>query len=114
MRGFDVDVPVLRLRTAQGFVARLLGLHAVPFEDDRYGLMILPCRAIHTFGLKASIDVVFLDRRCAVIRCLHRLPPNRIACAWRARSVVELPGGYCARHMDWAHHIARACTNESM
>lgn len=114
MRGFDVNAPVLRLRIARGFLARLMGLVAAPFDGDQHGLMIAPCRAIHTFGLKASIDVVFLDRRCAVIRCLHRLPPNRIACAWRAHSVVELPGGYCARHMDWAQRIARACTNESV
>lgn len=112
MQGFDIDAPVLRLRTARGFFARLLGLYAAPFEDDRYGLMILPCRAIHTFGLKAPIDVVFLDRRCAVIRCQPSLPPNRITGAWRAHSVVELPGGYCTRHTDWAQRIACACTDE--
>lgn len=103
-----MDEPALSLRFAQGFFARLLGLHAAPFEADRYGLVIMPCRAIHTYGLKASIDIVFLDRKRAVIRCLHSLPPNRIASAWRAYMVVELPGGYCTRHTDWVQRLERA------
>lgn len=113
MLDFDVGTPVLRLRVASGFLARLLGLHVVPFDGDRHGLMISPCRAIHTFGLKAPIDVVFLDRRGAVIRRLHSLSPNRIAAAWRGHDVIELPGGYCARHKDWARRIACADTDES-
>lgn len=108
MRDSDAGPPVLRLRIARGFFARLLGVYVAPFGAGHDGLMIAPCRAIHTFGLVAPIDVVFLDRQRTVIRCMHSLPPNRWAGAWRARIVVELPGGYCARHLDWAQRLARA------
>lgn len=108
MQGSSRHIPVLRLRAARGFLARLLGLHAAPFGADQDGLMIAPCGAVHTFGLKAPIDVVFLDRQQTVVRCLYSLPPNRIAAARRAHSVIELPGGYCARHPDWPQRLARA------
>src|SRR3546814_8041740 len=83
------------LRVARGLFARLLGLWAVPFGPGHDGLLIRPCRAIHTLGLRRPIDVVFLDERGRVLRCHHNLAPNRVAGVWRARMVVELPGGSC-------------------
>lgn len=108
MPDFESEPPVLKLRVAQGFFARLLGLHVAPLGADQDGLIIVPCQAIHTFGLKASIDVVFFDRERAVLRCVHSLPPNRIVGVWRAHAVVELPGGYCAHHPDWVQRLACA------
>lgn len=108
----EIAIPVLRLHVARRFMSRLLGLHVAPFQGDRQGLMITPCRVIHSFGLKMPIDVVFLDREHKVIHCLRSLSPNRIAGIWRAHSVVELPGGYCIRHADWAQRVTRACTED--
>ena len=48
----------------------------------------IPFIAIHTFGMKFPIDVLFLDKHNQVIRCCT-LPQNRIAWAWGARMVLE-------------------------
>lgn len=48
----------------------------------------IPFIAIHTFGIKFPIDVLFLDKCNRVIRYCTMLP-NRIAWAWGARMVLE-------------------------
>src|SRR5262245_64356962 len=61
------------------------------------GLWIYPTQAIHTFGMKFPIDVVFLDRRLRVKRIYHRLAPYRLtALVFGAQSVLELAAGSLA------------------
>lgn len=61
------------------------------------GLWIAPCEAIHTFGMKFSIDVVFLDRSRRIVKIREALPARRIAVCLRAHSVLELPAGTVRR-----------------
>lgn len=61
------------------------------------GLCLLPCNAIHTFGMRVPIDAVFIDRTLRVVRCVTDLPPRRLALAWRAVAVIEMPAGGAAR-----------------
>jgi uncharacterized membrane protein (UPF0127 family) len=57
------------------------------------GLWIAPCEAIHTFGMKFPIDVVFLSRKRKVLKIRKEMGRRRIAvCLW-AHSVLELPAG---------------------
>lgn len=57
------------------------------------GLWIVPCEAVHTFGMKFPIDVVFLSKRRAVRKIRHAVPRRRIAVDLLAHSVLELPAG---------------------
>lgn len=88
---------VLRVR---GFGARLKGVHGLVdgLGDPVHprALVLQPCNAVHTLGLRAPIDVVFLGRGNRILRHVAALPPNRCAVALRARAVVELPAGYCS------------------
>lgn len=61
------------------------------------GLWIAPCEAIHTFGMKFPIDVVFLDRARRVLKIREAVPAWRIAVCLRAHSVLELPAGTLRR-----------------
>ncbi len=61
------------------------------------GLWIAPCEAIHTFGMKFPIDVVFLDRSQRIVKIRQAVPPWRIAVCLRAHSVLELPAGTVRR-----------------
>jgi uncharacterized membrane protein (UPF0127 family) len=64
------------------------------------GLLIGPASAIHTLGMKVSIDVVFMDRDYVVTKVYLSLPPHRFAWGswsnllkpWRSQ-VLELPPG---------------------
>jgi uncharacterized membrane protein (UPF0127 family) len=57
------------------------------------GLLISPCEAIHMFGMKFAIDVVFYDRKKVVRKVVHSIPKNRIAFCFSATTALELPAG---------------------
>jgi uncharacterized protein len=52
-------------------------------------LAIAPSNAIHTFGMRFPIDVLFIDRRGQVVKRVLGLEPGRISVAWRAFAVLE-------------------------
>ncbi|HYH58936.1 MAG TPA: DUF192 domain-containing protein [Thermoleophilaceae bacterium] len=72
---------------------RLRGLIGRPVER---GLMLEPCRAIHTCFMRRPIDVLFIDERRTVLAVHHEVPPRRTRAERRARAVVELPAGAAA------------------
>jgi len=98
----------LTLHRATRFVDRLCGLHAYPPLADDTGLFLAPCRAVHTFGLRYSIDVVFLDRHGLAVKQVDSLQPRRIAWCLAAVAAVELPAGYCRARPDYAPAIRAA------
>ena len=57
------------------------------------GLWIVPCEAVHTFGMKFSIDLVYLDRKHRVRKIRHSVPPWRLSACLVAHSILELPAG---------------------
>lgn len=98
----------LRMRVATTFMQRLRGVHAAgPLAPDE-GLLIQPCKAVHTFFLSQALDVVFLDAAGRECRCIHDLAPFQVAGAAASCMVVELPAGYCRRHPDYLAHISAA------
>jgi uncharacterized protein len=57
------------------------------------GLWIVPCEAIHTFGMKFPIDILFLDRKRKILKTRNAIVPKRFSVCLRAHSVLELPAG---------------------
>lgn len=57
------------------------------------GLWIVPSEAVHSFGMKFAIDVIFLDRKRKVRKLTPGMAPRRIAICWTAHSILELPVG---------------------
>ncbi|WP_207004464.1 DUF192 domain-containing protein [Trinickia mobilis] len=87
---------VLRARVAARWGERMRGLLGRPRLRPHEGLLIRPCRAIHTFGMEWPIDVVFLDRRGYVLAVHPHVPPATLRMHWRAASTLELASGACA------------------
>jgi uncharacterized membrane protein (UPF0127 family) len=82
------------LRIAESIFSRMKGLLGRNSLDDKEGLLIKPCKGIHTFGMKFPIDVVFLDNRNRVIAVISNILPNRMTRMYLdAASVIELPAG---------------------
>lgn len=73
--------------------ARRVGLLKHEKLAEGEGLWIAPCEAVHTFGMKFAIDVLYLDRKRKVLKVRERLVPWRISGCLRAHSVLELPAG---------------------
>ena len=82
------------LSVAETFLTRgrgLLGRNGLPRGE---GLLIRPCRGVHTFFMKFPIDVLFLDGANRVVATVKNLKPHRITrIIGRAKSVIELPPG---------------------
>jgi hypothetical protein len=61
------------------------------------GLWIVPCEAVHTFGMNFPIDVIFVNRKRVVVKIRENMPKRRIAICLKARGVLELPAGMAAK-----------------
>jgi len=86
-----------RVRTSSTFLSRLVGLLGTAAIADGEGLWIVPCRSVHTLGMRYPIDVAFLDARGVVVGILEGLPPNRVGRVVRdARGALELRSGILA------------------
>lgn len=85
------------LSVADSIFSRMKGLLGRSSLDSGNGLWLKPCNSVHTFCMKFTIDIVFLDRENRVIKVIHNLKPNRITpvCSG-AVSVIELPAGSAA------------------
>jgi uncharacterized membrane protein (UPF0127 family) len=82
----EVDMAVTRAARRRGLLGRdSLG----PTE----GLLLSPCKAVHTVGMRFAIDVVFIDGDGRTVRVVPALPPWRIAMSARAKAVIELAAG---------------------
>ena len=58
-----------------------------------HGLWILPCEAVHTFGMQFPIDLVYLDRNHRIKKTRSNVPPWRLSACLTAHSVLELASG---------------------
>jgi uncharacterized membrane protein (UPF0127 family) len=57
------------------------------------GLWIVPCEGVHTFAMKFTIDVIFLNKKRQVVKIRPNMVKRRMALAITGHSVVELPAG---------------------
>jgi len=69
----------------------MLGLALLPREHGGEGLLIPRCRAVHTFGMRFRIDVLFLDEDRGVVDLRRGVPPRRFLHRPGAFAVLELP-----------------------
>ena len=76
---------------------RLRGLLGRSTLPDTEGLLLVPCCAIHTFGMSVSIDVVFLTNLGKVLAVREQVIPHQIAFKFAASQVLEVAAGSVAR-----------------
>jgi len=85
----EVDVAATRVTRRRG----LLGRDSLRATE---GLLLSPCKAVHTVGMRFPIDVIFIDRDGRAVRIVPSLAPWRIAMSARAKAVIELAAGQAA------------------
>jgi len=77
---------------ADSVLSRMIGLLGRKSLEDGSGLWLKPCKGVHTFFMKFSIDVVFLDVNNRVVAINHDLQPNRMTKLFsEAATALELP-----------------------
>ena len=85
----EVDVAATRATRRRG----LLGRDSLGATE---GLLLTPCKAVHTVGMRFPIDVIFIGRDGRAVRIVSALAPWRIAMSARAKAVIELAAGTAA------------------
>lgn len=81
-----------RVRVADSFFSRLVGLLGRRSLKLDSGVWIVPANAIHTIGMLFTFDLVLVDQNYKVVGLRELIRPFRIT--WpnlRAESVLELP-----------------------
>lgn len=79
---------------AESLLSRMIGLMFKEKLIGAEGLMIDPCRSIHTFFMRYNLDIVFLSRDNRVIKIIRNLKPWRITWIYfRATKTLEMPAG---------------------
>lgn len=86
-----------RVWHAHRFWARLRGLLGRPELALDEGLMLSPCRQVHTFGLRYTLDVVYLDKQGRIVKCAPSVAPNRVSGSRLAWHTLELAQGAIAQ-----------------
>ena len=66
--------------------------------EPSHALLLLPCFSIHTAFMRFPIDAVFVNREGVVVRVVADMGPWKMAAAWRAHAVIELPAGSLRTH----------------
>ena len=72
----------------------LLGRDAL---NDDHALVLAPCFAVHTVGMRFPIDVLFVGADGSVVKIVEQLRTWRIAAALQACITVELAAGAIRR-----------------
>ena len=73
--------------------ARLVGLAFLGRLQPGLALMLESCAAVHTFGMRFPLDLLFLDARGAVVRVVGDVSPRRLVRCPGARAVLETTAG---------------------
>ncbi len=85
---------VARLKIADGFWSRLVGLQFRRDLPSDAGLLLVPCNSVHTCFVRSPVDVVFLDDRGCVLAVRRDLRPWRLAFGPReTHAVLEMTTG---------------------
>lgn len=63
------------------------------------GMLLSPCRSVHTWFMRFAIDVIFADGRQQIVKIAHAVPPYRIVWGgWRTQTTIELAAGAARAH----------------
>lgn len=73
----------------------LLGLQNIPGD---FALIIAPSNAVHTWFMRAPIDMIFVTRSGTVTKTCRGVQPWRMAVSLRAFAVIEAAHGFLDRH----------------
>lgn len=95
--GKNAAVLVQRLQLALNPWQRLKGLLGSSGLEPGQGLLLRPCRGVHTLFMGFPIDVLFLDPEGRIVELRTSLRPWRAtAVVGEALAVLELPAGQAA------------------
>lgn len=98
----------LQIIHAKEFKSRLFGLHAWQYWGDTpRGLLFNNCYAIHTMGLRNSIDIICFNKNIQIIDIKINLKINKFYIKLGSKYMLELPANYCVGNF-WQKQVISA------
>lgn len=89
---------MMQILKAKKYSDRIRGLLGIDSLPPNTGLMIKPCKQVHTFFMKFAIDIVFIDKHNNMIH-IETLKPFKVSkYIWKACAVVELAEGTAQKY----------------
>lgn len=101
------QVLIRRLHIANTFRRRLLGLLPCRGLEAGEGMLLTPCRSVHTFFMRFTIEVLYLDKQLQVVAAFSNVGPWRVLPAAReVCHVLEMaPGTLTASGTAVGHRL---------
>ncbi|MDO9533910.1 MAG: DUF192 domain-containing protein [Bacillota bacterium] len=79
---------------ADSFNLRLKGLLGRSSLAPGKGLIIRPCRSVHTMGMQFPIDIAFVDNEDRICHIIKNMRPYKISpCINKSSYIIEAPSG---------------------
>ena len=86
-----------RVVVAASLARRLRGLIGTDMLRPEQGMLLTPCRRVHSFFMRYPLDLVFLNEQGRVVRTVRDFAPRRISpFVADASAVLELRAGALA------------------
>jgi len=92
------NVVASRVTVAKTHSTRRKGLLGRKSLDAEEGMLLIPCRSVHTMGMKFAIDVVVLNKAYHVVKVVPDVKPGRM--------MIRGSGGYST--LELAAGVAEA------
>ena len=101
-----------RVIVANSFYKRFKGLMFEKKMDGYDALIIKPCKSVHTFFMKYSIDVIFLSKELKIVKIKRNLRPWRITPVYfLAEQVIEFESGRVDKNLREGDELELLCIN---
>ncbi len=100
------------VKIAESMVERGIGLMFKKEMNGFSGLLIDPCKSIHTFFMKYPIDVIFLSNKWEIVKINRNMKPWRMSTfSFRTTKVLELKGGELSLDIKEGDVLEVQCIN---
>ncbi len=80
-------------RKTETILERTRGLLGCQELEQGEGLLLTPCNSIHTFFMKFSLDIIFLNRGGTIVKMIESLTPWKVSGCWASTAVLEVSAG---------------------
>lgn len=100
------------MTAATNIFSRMLGLMFSSGLPDCDGFLISPCNSIHTFFMRYSLDILFLDKNFKIVKAIYGLAPWRMTWVYfKSRHVLEMKAGTMKKGLHAGETLEAICIN---
>lgn len=101
-----------KMAVATNIFSRMLGLMFSKDLPECDGFLLSPCNSIHTFFMRYSLDILFLDKDFKIVKVIYGLSPWRMTWVYlKSRHVLEMKAGTLKLGLRHGEVLEAICIN---